>query len=113
LTCVLFCIGEVVIETVLCINCCIDDSTISLNFVEITRCTFPVFCECVYDLEYGNKSGVSVWLLVCCIVRRLLRKYKNLLSLVPSSKRTKNKNTKHVSTSNAQKLQIPKSTTSE
>jgi hypothetical protein len=86
---VLFCIGEVVIETVLCINCCTDDSTISLNFVEIKQCIFPFFCERVCDLEYGSKSEVSVCLLVCCVLQRLLHKYRKLLSTVPSSKRTK------------------------
>jgi len=40
---VLFCIRVVVIETVLYINCCTDDSTIPLNFVEIKQCVFPLF----------------------------------------------------------------------
>jgi hypothetical protein len=51
-----------------------------------------IFCERVYDLEYWSKSDVSVCLLVCCVVQRLLHKYKKLLSLVPSFKRTKTKN---------------------
>jgi len=40
---VLFCIGEVVIENILYINYCTDDSTISHNFVEIKQCIFPFF----------------------------------------------------------------------
>jgi hypothetical protein len=34
------CVGEVIIETELYINCCADDSTILLNFVEVRRCIF-------------------------------------------------------------------------
>ena len=34
------CIGEVIIGTELYINCCTDDSTISLNLVEVRRCIF-------------------------------------------------------------------------
>jgi len=36
----------------------------------VRRCEFP-FCECVYDLEYGRNSEVSVGVLVCCVVWRL------------------------------------------
>jgi hypothetical protein len=49
------CIGGIIIESVLCIDCCSDDSTILINFVEVRRCEFPFFCERAYDLECGLK----------------------------------------------------------
>ena len=33
-----------------------------------------IFCESVYDLEYGRKSEVSVYLLVPCVVQKKKKK---------------------------------------
>ena len=43
------CIGEVIIGTVLYINSCTDDSTISLNFMEVRQCIFPFLCACLWS----------------------------------------------------------------
>jgi len=45
----LFCIGEVIIETVLYINSYTDDSTISLNLMEVRRCIFPFLWACLWS----------------------------------------------------------------
>jgi len=39
----------VIIETVLYIDCCTDDSMISLKFVEVRWCEFPVVWACLWS----------------------------------------------------------------
>jgi hypothetical protein len=64
---VFFCMVEVIIGTVLYINCCTDGSTITLNLWRLDNVNFH-FCERAYGLEYGSSGEVSVRLLVYCVV---------------------------------------------
>jgi hypothetical protein len=58
-------IGEVIIVTVLYINCCTDDSTISLNFVEFRRCIFPFFVSVFMTLSKSEVQFICLNVVLC------------------------------------------------
>ena len=61
-------IGEVIIESVSCINCYIDDSAMSLNFVEIRQCIFPFFVRVfmILNMDVRVKCQFICWYPVSC-----------------------------------------------
>jgi hypothetical protein len=72
---VLFCIGEVNIETVCVLAVALMILGFPLTLWRLNNAYFH-FLVSIYDLEHGSKSEVSVFLLVYCVVQTLLQKHK-------------------------------------